>query len=85
MTLIWIIGTCFVGGLISLLFATMIFKNPSNSLITILVSLAVGTLLTTAFLEIIPYAMELSDDFHETSFVALIGYLVLFVLEMFLI
>jgi zinc and cadmium transporter len=85
MTLIWIIGTCFVGGLISLLFATMIFKNPSNSLITNLVSLAVGTLLTTAFLEIIPHAMELSDDFHETSFFVLIGILVLFVLEKLLI
>jgi len=85
MTIYWIIGTCFVGGLISLFFATMIFKNASSTLITNMVSLAVGTLLTTAFLELIPHAMELSDDFHETSFFVLIGILILFILEKLLI
>ena len=85
MTLYWIIGTCFVGGLISLFFAAVIFKNASNTLITNMVSLAVGTLLTTAFLEIIPHAMEFSDDYHETSFFVLIGILVLFVCEKLMI
>ena len=85
MTLYWIIGTCFAGGLISLFFATIIFKNASNVLITNMVSLAVGTLLTTAFLELIPHSMELSDNFHETSFFVLIGILVLFILEKLLI
>ena len=85
MALYWIIGTCFAGGLISLFFAVIIFKNASNTLITNMVSLAVGTLLTTAFLEIIPHAMELSKDFHDTSFIILIGILALFILEKLLI
>lgn len=84
MTLYWIIAVCFAGGLTSLLFAAIIFKNASNTLINNLVSLAVGTLLTTAFLEIIPHAMELSDA-HDISFTVLIGILTFFVLEKLLI
>ena len=50
MTIYWIIFVCFAGGLTSLFLASLIFKKASPKLITNMVSLAVGTLLTTAFL-----------------------------------
>ena len=86
MTIYWIIFVCFAGGLTSLFLASLIFKKASPKLISNMVSLAVGTLLTTAFLEIIPHAMEESNNnFHDISFMVLIGILVFFTLEKFLI
>ena len=47
-----------------------------------MVSLAVGTLLTTAFLEIIPHAIEeANNNSHDISFMVLIGILIFFTLE----
>lgn len=86
MTIYWIIVVCFIGGLTSLFLASMIFKEASSNLISNMVSLAVGTLLTTAFLEIIPHAMEESNNnYHDISFMVLIGILVFFILEKLLI
>ena len=78
MALYWIIAVSFAGGITSLFLASVIFKNSNNTLTSNMVSLAVGTLLTTAFLEIIPHAMEESNNnFHSISFTVLIGILVL--------
>ena len=86
MALYWIIAVSFTGGIASLFLASLIFKNSNNRLISNMVSLAVGTLLTTAFLEIIPHAMEESNNnFHSISFTVLVGILVLFILEKLLI
>jgi len=86
MALYWIIAVSFAGGLISLLLASAIFKDANAALTNNLVSLAVGTLLATSFLEIIPHAMEASNNnFHDISFVVLIGILILFILEKLLI
>ena len=86
MALYWIIGVSFVGGIASLLLATIIFKNANETLTNNLVSLAVGTLLATSFLEIIPHAVEASNNnVHSISFVVLIGILILFILEKLLI
>ena len=86
MALYWIIAVSFAGGITSLFLASVIFKNSNNTLTSNMVSLAVGTLLTTAFLEIIPHAMEESNNnFHSISFTVLIGILVLFILEKLLI
>ena len=82
MVIYWIIGVCFVGGLTSLFLASVIFKETSQSLINNMVSLAVGTLLTTAFLEIIPHAIEeANNNSHDISFMVLIGILIFFTLE----
>ena len=81
MALYWIIAVSFAGGLMSLLLASIIFKNANAALANNLVSLAVGTLLAASFLEIIPHAMEASNNnFHDISFTVLIGILILFIL-----
>ena len=86
MALYWIIGVSFAGGLISLLLASIIFNKTNSALTNNLVSLAVGTLLATSFLEIIPNAMETSNNnFHDISFTVLIGILILFILEKLMI
>lgn len=82
MAIYWVIAVCFAGGLISLFLASVIFKEASKDLINNMVSLAVGTLLTTAFLEIIPHAIEEANNkSHDISFMVLIGILVFFTLE----
>ena len=82
MALYWIIAVSFAGGLMSLILASIIFKNANAALANNLVSLAVGTLLAASFLEIIPHAMEASNNnFHDISFTVLIGILILFILE----
>jgi len=86
MALYWIIAVSFAGGLVSLLLASIIFKNTNATLTNNLVSLAVGTLLAASFLEIIPHAMEASNNnYYDISFVVLIGILILFILEKLLI
>ena len=86
MALYWIIAVSFAGGLMSLLLASIIFKNANAALANNLVSLAVGTLLAASFLEIIPHAMEASNNnFHDISFTVLIGILILFILEKLMI
>ena len=86
MALYWIIAVSFAGGLMSLLLASIIFKNANAALTINMVSLAVGTLLAASFLEIIPHAMEASqNNFHGISFAVLIGILILFILEKLLI
>ena len=86
MALYWIIGVSFAGGLTSLLLASIIFKEAKSALANNLVSLAVGTLLAASFLEIIPHAMEASNNnFRAISSIVLIGILVLFILEKLLI
>ena len=82
MALYWVIGVCFAGGLTSLFLASVIFKEASQGLINNMVSLAVGTLLTTAFLELIPHAIEeANNNSHDISFMVLIGILIFFILE----
>ena len=84
MVIYWIIGVCFVGGLTSLFLASVIFKEASQGLVNNMVSLAVGTLLTTAFLELIPHAIEeANNNSHDISFMVLIGILIFFILEKF--
>ena len=82
MALYWVIGVCFAGGLTSLFLASVIFKEASQGLVNNMVSLAVGTLLTTAFLELIPHAIEeANNNSHDISFMVLIGILIFFILE----
>ena len=85
MTIFYIILTCLIMGTISFVFSYLFIKNANQRLITNMVSLAVGTLLGTAFLEIIPHSIELSNDIHLVSIVILLGIFILFIMEKFFI
>lgn len=84
-TFFWIVGTCLAGTLLSLLLAFVFLQKINNRALTNMVSLAVGTLLGAVFLELLPHALEMVTDFHDTMIIVLIGILVLFVLEKLLI
>ena len=85
MTIFYIILTCLIMGTISFVSSYLFIKNSNQRLIANMVSLAVGTLLGTAFLEIIPHSIELSNDVHLVSIVILLGIFVLFIMEKFFI
>jgi len=85
MTIFYIILICLLMGIISFVSSYLFIKNSNQRLITNMVSLAVGSLLGTAFLEIIPHSIELSNDVHLVSIVILLGIFVLFIMEKFFI
>jgi len=85
MTIFYIILTCLIMGTISFVSSYLFIKNSNKRLIANMVSLAVGTLLGTAFLEIIPHSIELSNDIHLVSIVILLGIFILFIMEKFFI
>ena len=75
MNLFIIIAVCFFGSVLSLMLAYLFSKLKMVNYADSFVSLAVGTLLGAAFLEIIPHAYELSNDLHQISLIVLIGIL----------
>ena len=85
MNLLIIISVCFFGSVLSLMLAYLFSKLKMVNYADYFVSLAVGTLLGAAFLEIIPHAYELSGDLHQISLIVLIGILVFFILEKLLV
>lgn len=85
MNLLIIIAVCFFGSVLSLMLAYLFSKLKMVKYADYFVSLAVGTLLGAAFLEIIPHAYELSGDLHQISLVVLIGILIFFILEKLLV
>jgi zinc and cadmium transporter len=85
MTVLFIVITCLVMGAVSFGCSYLFVKNLNHRTISNMVSLAVGTLLGTAFLEIIPHSIELIDDVHKVSITILFGIFVLFVMEKFFI
>ena len=85
MNLLIIIAVCFFGSFLSLMLAYLFSKLKMVNYADYFVSLAVGTLLGAAFLEIIPHAYELSRDLHQISLIVLIGILVFFILEKLLV
>jgi zinc and cadmium transporter len=85
MNLLIIIAVCFFGSVLSLMLAYLFSKLKMVIYADYFVSLAVGTLLGAAFLEIIPHAYELSGDLHQISLIVLIGILVFFILEKLLV
>ena len=85
MTFYSIFFTCLVMGAISFAFSYLFIKKSNQKIISNMVSLAVGTLLGTAFLEIIPHSIELSGDVHRVSIIILLGIFMLFIMEKFFI
>jgi zinc and cadmium transporter len=72
-------------GVISFALSYLFIKKSNQKIISNMVSLAVGTLLGTAFLEIIPHSIDLSGNVHRVSTVILLGIFVLFIMEKFFI
>ena len=85
MTLFWIISTCIIFGFVSFILAIIFAHKVSTELTSHMVSLAIGTLLGAVFLEILPHALELSDNYHNLMLAVLIGILSFFILEKLLI
>ncbi len=85
MTFFWIVGTCIIAGLISFILAIIFASKVNKTITNNMVSLAIGTLLGAVFLEILPHALELSENHHNLMFTVLIGILSFFTLEKLLI
>ena len=84
-TLLWILFSCFVGGLLSVTTAALVTLNTKTHLVSHLVSYAVGAMLGAVFLEILPHAFKLTTNIETTTFVVLFGILLFFVLEKLLL
>ena len=84
-TLLWILFSCFVGGLLSVTAAALVTLNTRTHLVSHLVSYAVGAMLGAVFLEILPHAFKLTQNIEVTTFVVLFGILLFFVLEKLLL
>lgn len=80
-TLLWIVGAALVGGALSLLLAGLLAFTVFSAWIPRMVSYAVGALLGAAFLDVLPEAMQKSDNVEVVSAVTLFGVLGFFLLE----
>lgn len=79
-SLSWILAVTLLGGVLSVLMASLFAFAAHPTWVPRLVSFAVGTLLGAAFLEILPHALEHGDP-HKMAGTVLFGILVFFVLE----
>jgi zinc and cadmium transporter len=80
-TIAWISAATVAGGAISLAIAALFALSAPASWVPALVSLAIGTLLGAAFLEILPHAIQHTDNFRLLFGTVLAGILGFFVLE----
>jgi zinc and cadmium transporter len=83
MTLAWIVLATLAGGVLSVCAAAFALRLRAGW-VPMLVSLAIGTLLGAAFLEVIPHAFELGEP-HEAAAAILAGILGFFLLEKLLL
>jgi len=81
MTLAWIIGSCLLGGVLSVAVAAAIAFRAQPSAIPVLVSYSVGALLGAAFLAVLPHAFEAIGSGTALGASVLTGLMVFFVLE----
>ncbi len=84
-TLIWIVCTTALGGILSVMGAALIANNLNPARVPMLISYAVGALLGAVFLEILPHAFEMAVS-KETLFATILGgILFFFMLEKFVL
>ncbi|MCG6874827.1 MAG: ZIP family metal transporter [Betaproteobacteria bacterium] len=76
-----IMVACVAGGVLSVLCAAVFSLTAPQRWIGALVSFAIGALLGAAFLEILPHALETSQDTRAVAAAVLIGILGFFLLE----
>ncbi len=84
--LLWILLFCLLGGVLSVLAAAAFLVLPPRwreRLLPHFISFAIGALLGTAFLALLPHAVMGvgADDVHDIMFVVLLGVLAFFMLE----
>ena len=77
---IWIVGSCVLGGMVSVAAAGLMAWRARPSMIPMLVSYSVGALLGAAFLGVLPHALEVVPG-RTLGAVVLAGLLFFFVLE----
>lgn len=77
----WIILSSFVGALLSIVLAGLFALNLRAQWVPMLVSYAIGAMLGAVFLEILPHAIEESNNIHVVSTTILLGLLLFFILE----
>lgn len=80
-TLGYITAACVAGGALSVVCAALFSLTAPQRWVSALVSFAIGALLGAAFLEILPHALESTDDSREVAAAVLIGILGFFLLE----
>lgn len=80
-TLAWIVAASLLGGVLSVLCAAALALNARVAWVPMLVSYAIGALLGTAFLNVLPEALELSHDPARMTATVLFGILLFFILE----
>jgi len=88
--LLWIILFCFIGGILSVLAASVFLalrENTRRLVLPHLVSYAIGALLGAAFLGLLPHAINnpTVTDVHDITLTVLIGILTFFILEKFVL
>ncbi|WP_047533143.1 ZIP family metal transporter [Methylotenera sp. N17] len=80
-SLTWIIGTCLLGGVLSVVIAAFFALNAQRKWVPLLVSYAIGALLAAVFLEILPHAFEVAPSVEAMTGTVLLGILLFFTLE----
>jgi zinc and cadmium transporter len=80
-TLLWIIGAGLVAGALSMLLASLLAFAVLSAWIPRMVSYAAGVLLAVVFLDVLPEAIEKSDNTEAVSAVTLAGIFGFFLLE----
>ena len=77
----WIIATTLLGGVLSVLAASLFAMYAKATQIPVLISYAVGALLGAVFIEVLPHAFELASSAQSMAATILAGILLFFVLE----
>ncbi len=80
-TLGYITAACVAGGILSVVCAALFSLTTPQRWVSALVSFAIGALLGAAFLEILPHALESTNDYRGVAAAVLIGILGFFLLE----
>ena len=79
--LAWIVSTCLLGGVMSVVIAAFFALNAQRKWVPMLVSYAIGALLAAVFLEILPHAFEVASSVEAMTGTVLFGILLFFTLE----
>lgn len=80
-TLSWIIAATLLGGVLSVVIASLFAVYAKAAQVPILISYAVGALLGAVFIEVLPHAFETASSVQSMATTILCGILLFFVLE----
>jgi zinc and cadmium transporter len=80
-TLSWIIAVTLIGGVLSVVVASVFALRANAAQIPVLISYAVGALLGAVFIEVLPHAFSMTSSMEATAATILGGILLFFVLE----